>query len=100
MLMERHIYLMEGTDYIRRSVNIVEAEDLNLYSDTPHEQIRDKISRASRGKSGREELKYVLLKDIDDSWLQAIIDYEQEQRPQNKYLPIYLTEQKFRKNEK
>lgn len=93
-------YILDGgTDYIRRSVNIVEAEDLSLYSDAPHEQIREKISRGSRGKSGREELKYILLKDIDEEYLQAIIDYEELNRPNNKYLPIYRAEQKFRKNE-
>lgn len=70
-----------------------------IYSDAPHEQIREKVSRGSRGKSGREELKYILLKDIDDQYLQAIIDYEELNRPQNKYLPIYRAEQKFRKNE-
>ena len=94
----KETYILDGgTDYIRRSVNIVEAEDLSLYSDAPHEQIREKISRGSRGKSGREELKYILLKDIDEEYLQAIIDYEESNRPNNKYLPIYKNEQKFRK---
>lgn len=88
-----------GIDYFHRSVNKEEAEDLSLYSDSPHSIIREKISRGSRGKSGREELKYILLKDIDDDYLQAIIDYEEINRPQNKFLPIYRAEQKFRKNE-
>lgn len=91
-------YVLDGgLDYIRRSINKEEAGDLSLYSDAPHEQVREKISRGSRGKSGREELKYILLKDIDDEYLQAIIDYEESNRPNNKYLPIYKNEQKFRK---
>lgn len=95
-------YVLDGGlgGYTRRSVNKEEAEDLSLYSDAPHSVIREKISRGSRGKSGREELKYILLKDIDDEYLQAIIDYEELNRPQNKYLPIYRAEQKFRKNER
>jgi len=91
-------YILDGgTEYIRRSVNKEEAKDISLYSDAPHSLIREKVSRGSRGKSGREELKYILLKDIDDEYLQAIIDYEESNRPQNKYLPIYRAEQKFRK---
>jgi hypothetical protein len=82
--------------YTRRSVNIVEAGDLSLYSDAPHEQIRGVISRGGRGVSGDKPLKYVLLKDIDDSWLDAIIKYEEELRPNNRFLPIYLAEKEFR----
>lgn len=94
-------YILDGgMEYIRRSVNKEEAEDLSLYSDAPHEQIREVVSRGSRGKDGKQPLMYILLKDIDEEYLQAIIDYEELNRPQNKYIPIYLAEQKFRKNEK
>lgn len=68
-----------------------------LYSDSPHEQIREVVSRGGRGKNGDEPLKYVLLKDVDDEWLEAIIKYEKELRPNNRFIPIYLEEQKFRK---
>jgi hypothetical protein len=88
-----------GQEYFHRSVNIIPAEDLSLYSDSPHSIIREKISRGGRGINGDEPLKYVLLKDVNDEWLQAIIDYEETHRPTNKYLPIYRAEQKFRKNE-
>lgn len=67
-----------------------------LYDDAPHSIIREKISRGSRGKSGREELKYILLKDIDDEYLDALIDYEETHRPQNRFLQIYKNEQKWR----
>ena len=68
-----------------------------LYNDAPHEIIREYLERGGRGKNLDEELKYVKLKDIDDSWLQAIIVYENEYRPQNRMLKHYLAEQKFRK---
>jgi hypothetical protein len=68
-----------------------------LYSDAPHEQIREVVSRGSRGKDGKQPLMYILLKDIDNQYLQAIIDYEEALRPQNKYLSIYKNKQKFRK---
>lgn len=85
-----------GTDYIRRSVNKIPATDLSLYSDAPHEKIREVLSRGGRGVDGTEPLKYVLLKDVNDEWLEAIIDYEERLRPNNKYLQIYKEELKWR----
>ena len=89
-------FLDGGADYIRASINVEKAEYLSLYSDDAHEKLREVISRGGRGKNGDEELKYVLLKDIDDEWLQAIIEYEELNRPNNKYLPVYREEVKFR----
>ena len=85
-----------GTDYIRTSVNKEPAESLAIHSDEPYEKIRQFLCRGGRGKNGDEPLKYVPLKDIDDEWLQAIIDYEEKHRPENKYLPYYHKEQKWR----
>jgi hypothetical protein len=91
-------YVLDGgAEYIRRSISIIQAEDISLYSDAPHEQIREVVSRGSRGKDGKQPLMYILLKDIDNQYLQAIIDYEEALRPQNKYLSIYKNKQKFRK---
>ena len=91
-------YFLDGgaEGYIRTSINVEKAEDLSLYSDDAHEKLREVISRGGRGKNRDEELKYVLLKDIDDEWLQAIIEYEELNRPNNKYLPVYREEVKFR----
>ena len=86
-----------GTDYLHRTVNKVPGEDLSLYDDEPHEIIREYLERGGRGVNGDEELKYVKLKDIDNSWLQAIIVYENEYRPQNRVLKHYLAEKEFRK---
>ena len=92
-----HTYTLDGgADYIRTSINKEKAEDLSLYSDDAHEKLREVISRGGRGKNGDEELKYVLLKDINDEWLEAIIEYEELNRPNNKYLPVYREEVKFR----
>ena len=70
----------------------------HLYSDSPHEKVRQVIARGSRGKSGKESLSYILLKDIDDDYLKAIIEYEQKNRPDNPLIKIYKNEQEFRKN--
>lgn len=85
-----------GHDYFHRSVNKVPAEDLSLYDDSPHEVIREYLSRGSRGKSGREPLIYIKLKDVDDEYLQAIIDYEELNRPQNIYLKHFKNEIEYR----
>ena len=87
-----------GNEYFHRSVNIVPAEDLSLYDDAPHEVIREYLSRGGRGVNGDEPLKYVLLKDINDGWLDAIIVYEETHRPNNIYLNHFKNEIKYRKN--
>jgi len=90
-------YVLDGgTEYIRRSINIVEAEDLSLYSDAPFEQLREVITRGSRGKDGKQPITYIKLKDIDDEYLNALIEYEEINRPQNKYLPFYKQEKIYR----
>ena len=71
-----------------------------VYDDEPFEKIREVVCRGGRGIDGKQPLKYVLLKDIDDEWLGAIIDYEEHYRPNNKYLPIYYKELNYRNNEK
>ena len=69
-----------------------------IYDDEPHETLRMYIERGSRGKNGDEPLKYIKLKDIDDEYLKAIIDYEEELRPDNPYLKHFKNEKKFRKS--
>lgn len=87
-----------GLDYIRTSVNSVPAESLAIYEDAPFEVIREYLHRGGRGKKGEEELKFVVLKDIDDDWLQAIIDYEETHRPNNIYLKFYKQEKEWRQS--
>jgi len=87
-----------GGDYGRfGGKDLAKVQTNYIYSDAPHEQIREVVSRGSRGKSGRAKLTYIKLADIDDEYLQAIIDYEEINRPQNKYLPIYIAEKNYRK---
>lgn len=91
-------YMIDGgNDYIRASVNKEPAESLAVYSDAPFEQIREVIHRGGRGVDGTEPLKYVKLSEINDEWLDAIIVYENNHRPDNRFLKYYLAEQKFRK---
>ena len=87
-----------GIDYLHRSVNKIPAEDLSLYDDEPFEKIREVIYRGGRGKSGKEELHYVKLSEVDDEWLGDIIDYEEQYRPNNSQLKWYHLENDYRNN--
>ena len=75
-------------------------KEMSIYDDSPFEDIRRYVERGGRGKDGKQPLKYVVLKDIGNEWLQAIIEYEEEHRPNNRYLKLYKLEVTYRKNEK
>jgi len=92
-------YMVDGgLDYERRSSNKIPGTSTSVYEDDPFELIRENLYRGGRGKNGDEPLKYVVLSEIDDEWLEAIICYEQEHRPNNFYLKFYIQEQEYRKN--
>ena len=65
-----------GTSYLRYG-----AADMNkikvfaVYADDPYETVRQYATRGGRGKNGTEPLKYVPICDINDNWLEAILDY-------------------------
>lgn len=77
-------------------------KDLNMIkqfqvtSDDDHSLIRTHFERGTYGKNGDEPLRYVPLKDIDDDWLDNIIKYEEQYRPDNKYLNHYRDEKEYR----
>ena len=87
-----------GLDYVRTSVNSVPAESLAVYDDAPFEVIREYLHRGGRGEDGKQELKYVALKDINDDWLENLIKYEEEVRPNNPYLKFYKQEKEWRQS--
>ena len=78
-------YILDGgNEYIRCSVNQVPAEDLTLYSDDPHEKIREVFIWKSYGKNfSQPEGVYTLLKDLTDDHLIAI-------RETQTHLPDYI----------
>lgn len=69
----------------------------HLYTDEPHEKIREVFGRGTYGINGDEDFRYVLLKDIEVDWLKNIIKYEKNLRPNNPFLKIYKNELKWRK---
>ena len=91
------IYVIDGgLEYVRTSVNSVPAESLAIYDDAPFEVIREYLHRGGRGEDVKQELKYVALKDINDDWLENLIKYEEERRPNNIYLKFYKQEKEWR----
>lgn len=71
--------------------------EMSVYSTDSFEKIRKFLYRGGRGKDGKSPLTYVPLFKISDSWLKNLIQYEEDNRPNNKYLPYYKKEAKYRK---
>ena len=84
-----------GRSYIRRIGD--DYTETTLYSDDPFEKLRKHIFRGGRGKDGTEDLKYVALNEMGNDWLENVITYENEHRPDNTYLPFYEEELEYRK---
>jgi hypothetical protein len=71
-------YMIDGgSDYSRRSVNQVPAESLCLYTDSPHEDIRQGYVWGTYGKNGDQPLRLVLMQDMDTDHIQAILKTQQ-----------------------
>lgn len=87
-----------GTDYLKRGFKPGSSyTELSVSSEEPFEVIRESFYRGDKGKDGTEPLKWVLLKDVPDSWLDNVIDYNIDNglEESNKY---YLEEIEYRKS--
>jgi len=64
-----------GSDYLRRSVNKSPAKDTSLYSDDPHELLREELVWGSYGLDpDYAELEYIKIKDLNTLHIHAIVD--------------------------
>ena len=69
------LYIIDGgLEYIRRSNNGDEVS-LAVYSDEPHEKIRNVYGRGGYGKNGDEVYRRTLLKDMSDEHLKNSVEY-------------------------
>lgn len=90
-----------GNDLYRRYIGDYDKlVDVSVYSDSDWNEVREHFLRGTHGVNGDEPLRYVALKDIDDEWLDAIIEYEEEHRPENKFLWVWRNEKVLRDSEK
>jgi hypothetical protein len=68
-------YMIDGgTDYIRRSVNKERATDAFVYTDDPHEVIREAFKWGTYGKNGDQPLQRKPLSSLDTSHIEAILE--------------------------
>jgi hypothetical protein len=49
-------------------------EDLSVWSDDPHELIREAFHWGTYGKYGNEPLRYIPLKDMEETHIRAVLD--------------------------
>ena len=65
-----------GTDYARygaMDMNMI--EKIDVYDDDDFEIVRKHAVRGSRGPNGDQPLSWIAICDMDDDYLQAVLDY-------------------------
>ena len=90
----RYTMVDGGNDYLRRGGKFTE---MSVFDDDPYEVIRRFVCRGGRGINLDKPLTYVPLFQMANDWLQAVIEYEEENRPDNIYLKYYRKELEYRK---
>lgn len=65
-----------GTSYLRYgAVDMSKIKSFAVYADEDFEIVRKYATRGGRGKDGKEPLSWIAICDINDDWLQAIVEY-------------------------
>ena len=75
------VYIIDGGLSYRRVSDNGDEVDLSVYSDMPHETIRNVAFRTGYGKPGNKDYgtyRITRIKDMDDDYLKASIDYVQK----------------------
>ena len=69
-------YMVDGgLDYLRRNVHHEHPyEELSLYEEDPIEIIRERFDWGTYGKDGKQPFTRILLKDMTEEHIQAILD--------------------------
>ena len=65
-----------GTQYIKYGANDMKQIVLNtVYDNEDFSKVRQYAYRGSRGKDGMKPLSYIAIRDMDDDYLKAVIEY-------------------------
>jgi hypothetical protein len=65
-----------GNEYGRYGgMSMSKIEKIDVYADDPFDLVREYAYRGSRGKDGRQPLSYIAIRDMDDDYLQAVLEY-------------------------
>jgi len=90
-------YMLDGgIDYIRTNINKEEAKPAHIFTDDSHEIIREGFTWGTRGKTGKDTLRYVVLKDLTTEHIQAILDTQMN--ISEDFRKVFLDELVYRKN--
>jgi len=65
-----------GTAYLRYGAkNMSKIKIFAVYDDDDFELVREYATRGSRGPNGDKPLSWIAIRDMDDDYLEAILDY-------------------------
>lgn len=65
-----------GTEYLRYGANnMSKIKQFAVYTDDDFEIVRKYATRGSRGKDGTEPLSWIAICDMDDDYLEAVLEY-------------------------
>jgi len=69
------LYMVDGgMDYIRRNVNKKDPyTELSLYSDEPHEKVREAVRWGTYGKEGKDPMTYKRICDMTTDHIKACL---------------------------
>ena len=77
-------YMVDGgLDYAHTTMNDDQV-DMCVYSDSPHDEVREALTWGTYGKDGDQELSYVKLKDMSTDHIQAVLANVKNIYPQYK----------------
>ena len=84
-----------GTAYLRYGAkDMSKIKIFAVYADDNFQIVRKFATRGGRGKDGKEPLTYVAIADMNDNWLEAVLDYGGA----DWHLDLIRQEIEFRKN--
>lgn len=73
------VYMVDGgLEYLRRNICNEPFTELSIYSDEPHEIIRENFAWGTYGKNLDQPLKRVLLCDMSDAHIKAVLEFEKQ----------------------
>ena len=88
-------YMVDGGNmYLRRSVNIIPAEELSVFIDDDFEKIRNSFYRWNTKIN-----KYVTICDMDDDWVANVVKYYKEICKEDNEFPLSFFIQEHRHRE-
>lgn len=65
-----------GTSYLRYGAkDMSKIKIFAVYDDDDFELVRQYATRGSRGKDGDQPLSWIAIRDMDDDYLEAVLDY-------------------------